>query len=70
MTRTIPRHVTALLAAVESAMDALDDYSDVLDGDDGLPIPNHAMIALMELRAAYENYERAETPAQEEDELL
>jgi len=47
-----------LMSAIDGALEALDNYSDVLDGDDGLPYPNHAMIALMELRAAAEEYRR------------
>ena len=70
MTRTQPSHLAALIEAAASAIEALDNYSDVIDRDDGLPYPNHAMIALMELRAAYENYMRKEFPKEEEGELL
>lgn len=70
MTQIQPSHLAALIDAVLGAMDALDNYSDVIDGDDGLPLPNHAMIALMELRVAYENYMRKEFPKEEKGELL
>lgn len=53
----VPEHYK-LMSAIDGALEALDNYSDVIDGDDGLPHPNHAMIALMELRAAVEEYRR------------
>lgn len=43
----------ALLEALEIAADALDNYSDVNDGEDG-PVPNTAMSALVQVRAAIE----------------
>lgn len=70
MTRTLLKHQVALLEAVQSTLDALEDYSDIIDGDDGLPLPNRAMIALLEIRTAYENYMRIEFPKGEEGELL
>ena len=44
--------IDALVDAAEYALEVLENYSDVDDGDDGLPIPNKAMIASMELDAA------------------
>ena len=70
MTQTLTSHQAALLEAVQSVLDALEDYSDIVDGDDGLPLPNRAMIALLEITTAYENYMRKEFPKEEEGELL
>lgn len=53
-----PPHIENLIDAVEYAMEVLDDYSDVEDGEDGLPTPNRAMVALVELREAYQRYIR------------
>jgi len=41
-----------LYEALETAAEALENYSDVLDGMDGHPRPNDAMKALMEVNAA------------------
>ena len=60
MTKTLNGHTAALLDAAESAMEVLDDYSDVVDGDDGRPHPNKAMIALMELRQAVVRFRKEE----------
>ncbi len=38
--------IPVLLAALHTAADALDNYSDVLDGEDGRPVANTAMAAL------------------------
>lgn len=43
-----------LVDAAEYALEVLDSYADVDDGDDGLPTPNKAMIAQLELNAALE----------------
>lgn len=44
----IPRMLDALRAAWE----ALDNYSDVVDGDDGRPRPNRAMSAMADVSEA------------------
>jgi hypothetical protein len=41
-----------LLSALYEAADALDNYSDVNDGDDGQPVANRAMSALRDVEAA------------------
>lgn len=41
-----------MLDALRVAADALDNYSDVNDGDDGQPVANRAMSALRDVEAA------------------
>lgn len=50
--------VAKLIAACEYAIEVLDDYSDVVDGEDGRPYPNKAMIASMDLSKTLEEYLR------------
>lgn len=50
--------IAKLLYACEQAIEVLDIYSDVEDGDDGRPIPNKAMIASMDLSRALDEYRR------------
>lgn len=61
--------IDALVDAAEYALEVLDNYSDVDDGDDGLPIPNKAMIAQMELNAALQVF-RLRRKEQSEDVVL
>ena len=49
---TMPDWLLQLLDAAQYAIDALDNYADVEDGDDGRPIPNRAMLAMTELKNA------------------
>lgn len=58
-----------LVDAAEYALEVLENYADVDDGDDGLPIPNKAMIAQMELNAALEVF-RLRRKEQEEGVIL
>lgn len=58
-----------LIDAAEYAAEVLENYSDVDDGDDGLPIPNKAMIALMDLNSALEIF-RLRRKEQNEDVVL
>ena len=44
--------IEQLVDAAEYALEVLDNYSDVEDGDYGLPIPNRAMLAKTELNNA------------------
>jgi hypothetical protein len=44
--------IDGLVDAAEYALEVLEDYSDVDDGDEGLPIPNRAMLAKTELERA------------------
>lgn len=60
MTKTFNSHTAALLDAIEYALEVLDNYSDVDDGDDGLPVPNKAMLAMMELRNAVVKFRKEE----------
>lgn len=41
-----------LLAALEEALEFVEGYEDVIDGDDGVPEPNKAMTRASSLRAA------------------
>ena len=61
--------IDALVDAAEYALEVLDNYSDVDDGDDGLPIPNKAMIAQMELNLALQVF-RLRRKEQSEDVVL
>lgn len=45
-----------MLEALHIAVDALDNYSDVNDGEDG-PVPNRAMAALVQIQAAIQKAE-------------
>lgn len=47
--------VHELLDAAQYAEEVLDNYSDVVDGEDGQPEPNKAMSAIMSIRHAVEN---------------
>lgn len=49
---TMPDWLLQLLDAAQYAIDVLDDYADVEDGDDGRPIPNRPMLAITELKNA------------------
>ena len=48
--------VKNLVWACENAIDLLDSYADVIDGDDGRPIPNAPMIVKMELERALNEF--------------
>ena len=61
--------IDALVDAAEYALEVLENYSDVDDGDDGLPIPNKAMIASMELDAALKVF-RMRREEQDKDVVL
>jgi hypothetical protein len=54
--------VKNLIWACENAINLLDDYSDVIDGDDGRPIPNAAMIVKMELERALKQFTSLHDP--------
>lgn len=58
-----------LVDAAEYALEVLENYSDVDDGDDGIPTPNKAMIAMMELNAALEVF-RLRRKERNEDVIL
>lgn len=47
-----------LIDAATEALDFIDDYVDVVDGDYGIPAPNRAMRVHSTLKAALENAER------------
>lgn len=49
---TMPDWLLQLLDAAQYAIDVLEDYSDVEDGDDGRPVPNRASLARTELKNA------------------
>lgn len=40
-----------MLAVLEACADCLDNYSDVVDGEDGRPLPNRAMSMLRDVEA-------------------
>ena len=54
--------VKNLVWACESAIVVLDNYSDVIDAEDGRPIPNAAMIAKMELEKALKKFTSLHDP--------
>ena len=43
-------HISRLEGAIQELMEFVDDYSDVVDGDDGAPEPNRAMSLLVMAR--------------------
>lgn len=61
--------IDALVDAAEYALEALDNYADVVDWDDGHQTPNVAMLAQMELNAALEVF-RLRRKEQEEGVIL
>jgi len=46
--------IDTLIDAAEFAAEVLENYADVEDGDDGVPIPNRAMLAYSDLERALE----------------
>jgi hypothetical protein len=48
-----------MLDVLQRCAEVLDDYSDVLDGDDGHPRPNRAMSLLQDVEAVIAKAERA-----------
>ncbi len=52
-------------AALEVAEETLDNYADVVDGDEGQPRANAAMQAQLEVRSTLWKLKRALPPAQE-----
>jgi hypothetical protein len=52
MPNEVASTIEQLVDAAEYALEVLDVYSDVEDGDDGLPVPNRAMLAKTELNNA------------------
>jgi len=43
-------HISRLEGVIQELMEFVDDYSDVVDGDDGAPEPNRAMSLLLMAR--------------------
>ena len=61
--------IDALVDAAEYALEALDNYADVVDWEDGQQTPNVAMLAQMELNAALQVF-RLRRKEQSEDVVL
>lgn len=51
------------LAVLQEVADFLEDYSDVMDGDDGAPAPNKAMSLLGEVEREIDRLERSSSSA-------
>lgn len=54
------------LAVLQEVADFLEDYSDVMDGDDGAPAPNKAMSLLGEVEREIDRLERSSSSATRE----
>ena len=52
MTKTPEQLIQELIAVLEEALEVLDDYSDVVDGEDGQPRANKAMAMFQTIKFA------------------
>lgn len=59
-----------LIDAAEYAVEVLENYADVDDGDDGRPTPNKAMLALMQLNDALEVFRRHRAEPKDDGRIL